>query len=247
MKALHLSTKLKTLFLSALVLAGFSPIRAGIKPEAQVLARAIAATLESAQTVQLSAKHKWHASLSVGSPLDQGPISITFKRPNLFYAVQEAKEATREISYDGKTICIMHPALKHHALEPLKVATVEQFADLMDSRFGFRPPVAELLANDLEAQILSNVTEASIASREWVGWTRCDRLRLVQAGMTADLWVGVKDKLPRRMLLTYTDTKGHPTWEIRLSQWQLNPQVDAALFSKRPASDSTQVKLLKAR
>lgn len=238
---------LKPLFLSALVLAVFSPVRADIKPEAQALSRAMAAKLEAAQTVKLTARHKWDETLSVGSPLDQGPISVSFKRPNLFYAVQEAKEATREISYDGKTICIMHPGLKHHALEPLKVATVEQFSDLLDARFGFRPPVAELLANDLETQILSNVSDASIAGQEWVGWTRCERLHLVQPGMTADLWIGLKDKLPRRLLFTYTDAKGRPTWDIRLSKWELNPRVDAALFSKRPAADSTRVRMLKAR
>jgi hypothetical protein len=65
--------------------------------------------------------------------------------------------------------------------------------------------------------------------------------------MTGDLWVGVKDGLPRRLLLTFTDTAGHPTWDIRLKKWELDPPVDHKLFSKRPATGSQKVPMLKGR
>jgi hypothetical protein len=81
---------------------------------------------------------------------------------------------------------------------------------------------------------------------EWVGWTRCERLHFEQQGMTGDLWVGKKDRLPRRYLLTFTQLKGSPTWDIRMKKWELNGKVDAGLFSKRPPADSSQVKMLKS-
>ena len=140
---------------------------------------------------------------------------------------------------------MLHPGLKHHALEPLKAGTIEQFSDAVDARFGFRSPLAELLANDLAANLLIHVKDAVIEGDEWVGWTRCERLRLVQEGMTTDIWVGGKDKLPRRMRFTFTGHSGQPVWDIRLSKWQLNPEVDLTLFGKRPAQDSTKVKMLK--
>ncbi len=247
MKTLPLTVMPKPMFLCAMILTALSPLRAEIKPDALALAKEVAAKLQSAQTVKLSAKHQLDPALAAGSKLDAGPISITFKRPNLFYAIQQAKDETREIAYDGKTFCVMHPGMKHHALETIKAGTIEQVSDVVDARFGFRPPLAELLANDLTSTLFTQVTDASVTGREYVGWTRCERLRLVQQGMTADLWIGVRDKLPRRMRFTFTDLKDQPAWDIRLSKWELNPAVDSSVFAKRPAADSTQVKMTKSR
>ncbi len=236
---------MKSVIPVAFAILTLAPARAGVTPEAHSLAAEVATKLQSAQTIKITAKHRIDPALATGSKLDAGPIHITFKRPNLFYAIQDAKDQTREIAFDGRTLCVMHPGMKHHALAPLKAGTIEQFSDMMDARFGFRPPLAEWLANDLTANLLVNVKDASVAGSERVGWTRCERLRLVQDGLTADIWVGSKDKLPRRMLLTYTSLAGQPTWDIRLSKWELNPAVDASLFSKRPAADSSKVKMIK--
>jgi hypothetical protein len=141
----------------------------------------------------------------------------------------------------------LHPQLKHHAIEPLKAKTIEQFADLVDAQFGFRPPVAELLSENMVEQLMLGVTSAKVTGTEWVGFTRCDRLHFEQDGMTGDLWVGKKDGLPRRYLLTYTDVQGQPTWDIRLSKWELNVPVNEALFIKQPAADSSRVKMLRSR
>lgn len=245
MKTLSCFSFLKPFLPAVLAVLSIAPARSEIQPGAVALAKEVAAKLQSAQTIQLAAKHQVDPALTTGSKLDAGPIQITFKRPNLFFAVQEAKDHTREIAFDGKMLCIMHPGLKHHALEPLKAATIEQVSDAADARFGFRPPLLELLANDLTANLMVNVKDASVVGSERVGWTRCDRLRLVQEGMTTDVWVGKKDKLPYRMLFTYTTLAGQPTWDVRLSKWELNPVVDTSVFSKRPAADSSKVKMIK--
>lgn len=216
-----------------------------IEPAAQAMVKALTAKLGAARTIRLTAKHELDPALGVGAKFEKGPIQLTVQRPNWFYAIQRAGEQTREIAYDGKEICLMQPELKNHTLEPLKASTIEQFADGADSRFGFRPPLAELLSADPGAQLMLHVTSARVMGSEWVGWTRCDRLHFEQKGLTGDLWVGKKDGLPHRYLLTYTDIKGNPTWDIRLTKWELDVPVDAALFTKRPAPDSFRIKMLK--
>jgi hypothetical protein len=248
----HLRTKPAVLSLAlAVTLAsthfGTTSAKAEIDPAARELAKAVATKLGSAQTIRLTAKHQLDPQLGVGAKIEKGPIEITVLRPNRFYAIQPAGEQTREIAYDGATLCLMHPQLKHHALAPLKAGSIEQFADRVDERFGFRPPVAELLAKDLPGQLFLHVTSAKVMGTESVGWTRCERLRFEQPGMTGDLWVGVKDKLPRRYLLTFTGIQGSPKWDIRLSKWELNTPVDPRLFAKQPAADSHQIPMLKSR
>lgn len=231
-----------------LALAAISLPEAGaqITPEAKALADALSKKLGTAQTIQLTAKHKLDPSLGVGAKVENGPLLLTVKRPNLFYVIQPAGENTRELAYDGKMLCLMHPGLKHHALEPVKAASIEQFADRVDEHFGFRPPIAELLSSDVAGQLFVDVTSAKVMGHEKVGFTTCERLHFEQPGMTGDLWVGIKDGLPHRYLLTYTDKPGHPTWDIHLSKWELNEPVDESLFSKRPAADSQKIQMLKS-
>lgn len=242
------------LFTAAAVLAAAatmsftaSPAQAGIDPAAKALADAVTAKMKSAQTVKVTAKHTLSPSLSLGVGHEKAPMQITVKRPNQVYILQSAGEETQEIAMDGKSLCLMRPGPKLHALEPLAARDLDQLADRVDERFGFRPPVMELLSADFSTQIFRDVTSAKVVGTEWVGLTRCERLHFVQEGMTGDVWIGKKDSLPRRYLLTFTDLKGPPTWDIRLSQWQLNAPVDAALFSKRPAADSQKTPMVKSR
>lgn len=233
---------------AALLLACFlNSARAEIEPAARARAKEVAAKLTGAKTIRLTAKHQLDPRLGVGSRLEKGPLEITMKRPNQFHAIQKAGAETREIAYDGKTLCMMHPEMKHHAMESLRASSIEEFSDKVDERFGFRPPIAELLANDLASTLFLHVTSAKLVENQWLGFARCDRLHLEQEGMALDLWVGAKDGLPRRMLLTFTDLPNHPTWDIRLKKWEFNSPVDESLFSKRPAADSLKVKMLKSR
>jgi hypothetical protein len=237
---------MKTQILIA-ALAACQLAQADIEPAALSLTKAVGTTLASAKTLRLTAKHEIDPTLGVGARLEKGPLQITVKRPNQFYVLQSAADETREIAFDGSTFCVIHPQLKHHACASLKAGSIEQLADLVDQRFGFRPPVAELLAEDMASQMMLHVTSATITGTEWVGWTRCQRIHYVQDGMTSDLWVGVRDNLPRRYQLTFTSLKGHPTWDIRLSKWELGAAVDEKLFSKKPAADSMAVPMLKSR
>lgn len=240
---LHRSTSIAAALLAAFAISA----KADISPEATALAKAVAAKLAPAKTIQLTATHKVDAELSASAKLNKGALNITVKRPNQCYVLQDAGTETRELAYDGKTLSLIQPELKLHSLESLKANTIEQFADAMDERFGFRPPVAELLASDLPGQLFVNATSATVAGKEWVGWTRCERLHIEQDGLTGDLWVGVKDKLPRRMMLTFTSLKSQPKWDIRFTNWKLDPQVDESLFTKRAAAGSQPTKLLKSR
>lgn len=221
--------------------------KADISPEADVLARAMSAKLSPAKTIQLTATHKLDSALGTHTKLDKGPLNITVKRPNQCYVIQPAGGETRELAYDGKTLCMIFPTLKFHAVESLKAANIEQFSDAMEERFGFRPPVAELLASDLKGQLFVNATSATVTGKEWVGWTHCERLHIEQEGMTGDLWIGIKDKLPHRMLLTFTNVQGQPKWDIRFTKWQLDGQIDESLFAKRPAADSSRAMMVKSR
>jgi hypothetical protein len=217
-----------------------------LDPAALTLLKASSAKVGAAQTIQVEAEHQLDPRLGLGLALDQGRIEVSVKRPNQFYAIHPAGAETREIAYNGHVLCVMYPGARNYASEPVEAANIEQFALHMDERFGFRPPLADLLASDMAAELLIDVTSARLLRRERVGGIECEHLRLDQEGMTSDLWLGVDDRLPRRLLTTVTDMPGNPQWDIHLSRWKLNAPLDETLFSKRPAADWQKVQMLKS-
>lgn len=233
--------------LAAMLLIVCPGVLAEITPEAAALAKAVAAKVGAASTVRLTARHQIDPTLGVGAKLENGPLEITLQRPCHVHVLQPAGDETRELAYDGKTLCLIQPTLKLHALEPLGAASLEQLSNAMDQRFGFRPPVMELLSTRLVEQLFDGATSASVTGTELVSWSWCKHLHIEQEGLTGNIWIGAKDHLPRRYLLTFTGIKGQPTWDIRLSKWELNVPVDGALFTKRPEADSQKVPLLKSR
>lgn len=238
----------KTLLLAPLLAAGaITSAQAQIEPAARVLAESVSSKLGSARTIRLTAKHQLDPALGVGSKLESGPLQITVRRPNRFYVIQQAGDETRELAYDGRAFSLIQPVLKQHALEPLQAASIDQLADTVDARFGFRPPVAELLSADVGGQLFRGVTSARVTGTARLGWTRCQVLKFEQPGMTGEVWISAKDHLPLRYVMTFTGTKGSPKWDIRLSRWELNVPVDETLFSKRAPAGSARLRMLKSR
>lgn len=216
-------------------------------PRKDATLTAMSAKIAAAKTIRVTATHKMDPALGVGSRLENGPLEITLKRPSKFYAIQRAQTETREIAYDGKTLCLMHPGLKHHAIKVVPAASVDAFGDRVNEQFGFRPPMTELLSSDVLGQLLLNVDSTTVSGVERLGGKKCKRLHFVQKGMTGDVWVGVEDNLPLRYRLTFPDIAGSPTWDIKFSNWELNGAIDESLFAKRPASDSSQLQMLKSK
>lgn len=234
------------LSLLLLVLPALSA-HAEIEAPARALAEKVQSKLASASTLRLTAKHKLDPRLGVGAGHEKGPIELTVQRPNRFHAVQHAGAETRVLATNGTSFVLLHPELKHHAVAKLPTKSLDDFADLVDQRFGFRPPLAELISANFVDQLFSHVSSAKVTGTGFVGFTRCDKLEFVQDGMKGELWVARKDQLPRRYRLTFTDQPGHPTWDIRLTQWELNPAVSPQLFSPQPAADSQAAPMLRSR
>jgi len=219
--------------------------RAEVDPAALKILKESAEVLGNAPFIQLSVTHVFDPVFEQILGMSKSPTDVHLKRPNKFYAIQSAGDATREIVYDGQTLCVIYPELKHHAEETVEADTIRHFADEIESRFGFRPPVAELLSEDMAAVMLDGVTLASVQDDEPVGETDCDKVHMEQEGMTIDLWVGKTDHLPRRMLITIVELPENPTVDMTFSEWNLSSSGDETPFSRRPSEDSQRVQMLK--
>lgn len=248
MKSSRTSNSKKSLLSLLLVIAFLPGIAFGqICPKADVEVSAMAAKFAAAQTATVTAVHTMDPLIGLGLAARKAPIHVSVERPNKFHATHAAGDATRTVLYDGETLFVIHPGPGHHAEERLAAPTIERLGDLVFARFGFRPPLSDLLASDPRKELYREVTRVEHLGIDRVGWSRCHHIQMTQPGMLTDVWIDAKDHLPQKLLYTYTEISGSPEWKIRFRRWALDTPIDAGLFAQRPAANSQRVQMLKSR
>ena len=91
---------------------------AKLDPAALALLNSVSTKPCGPRTIQLESTHKLDPAFGPGVKAVSGPIDLSVKRPNHYYAIQPSGNETSEIAYDGSELCVVYPAAKHYALEP---------------------------------------------------------------------------------------------------------------------------------
>ena len=211
-------------------------------PAALEVLRSVQAKLAASNTLSVEARRatSWEDQ-------NDGPVSVTFERPNRFLAHQGTGSVEKVLAYDGTALRFLMPGVLLHAEQTLKAADTSALADAMLARFGFRPPLAELLAPDLVKEMAREGATITMGKTKCVGWTKCRHLIITQPGQTTEIWVGMKDSLPRRYRITFDDGAGQSWMDTRFKKWKFGVPTTPEQFRPAPAAGSYAVNLLKSR
>jgi hypothetical protein len=211
-------------------------------PAALEVLRAVQGKLAASPTLSVEGRRKtsWHDH-------NDGAVAVTVERPNRFLARQGIGSGEKILAYDGTTLRFQLPGVLLHAEGKLKAPDSPAVADVMQERFGFRPPLAELLAPDLVKEMAREGATIRLGKAEYVGWTKCHHLVITQPGQTTEIWVGVKDSLPRRYRITFEDSSGNDWMDTRFKKWKFDVPTTMEIFRPVPAAGSHAVPLLKSR
>lgn len=244
---IHHLIRTGTAALTALLAACSTPVGEPAlkdKKSASVL-QAMSAKLAAADTLQFAATRSVSPGLRGGmNEPERTQVSGVVKRPGSLRIEGLNPGGRHTVIYDGREIVFIdHQGGTHSrsAASPTLDAVCYWFA----SRYGFIPPLAELLVNDPRRFLLDDVTRGSHVGTEWVSGVKCDHLSFRQPGLTWELWVGVDDSLPRQFV-QHRATAGRTTQTIsaRIHRWTLNPRVPANTFRIRIPAGSRRVDLL---
>ena len=210
-------------------------------PAALEVLRAVQGKLASSPTLSVEGRRKtsWH-------DYQDGAVSVIVERPNRFLARQGIGSGEKIIAYDGATMRFQLPGVKLHSEGKLNAPDSTAVADTMQERFGFRPPLAELLAPDLVKEMAREGATIRLGKAQSVGWTKCHRIVITQPGQTTEIWVGVKDSLPRRYRLTFGDSTSTEWMDTRFKKWRFGVPTGTEIFRPTPVLGSHSVQLLRS-
>lgn len=217
-----------------------------VAPEAAALLRATRDKLASSPTLSVVARHEGSAEIT-SSTNDSAPLFVTVSRPNRFHAHQGKGPSERLLGYDGKVLRAIFPGTLLHSVAKVPARDMAGFANAVDRKFGFRPPMAELLADDLVAEMARDGASIRVAGKQRVGWTQCHHLVITQPGQTTELWLSVKDALPKRYKVTMIDKPIMPTKTITFKKWKFGVPAEPALFAPPAPAGSHLVPFYQSR
>src|SRR6266566_5029961 len=89
------------------------------------------------------------------------------------------------------------------------------------SKYGVTPPLAEIALSNVYQDIHEKAQGVSYLGQATADGVTCHRLALAGKVADTELWVGVSDQLPRRLIATVKDRSGKPQLKVEFSDWHL--------------------------
>ncbi len=213
--------------------------RPGWTPEAQVLeAKAVAvlkaasARLASARALSFSAVIADEAQSRLGPPLLYASRSdVVLQRPDRLRVVTTGAAPRSDLYINGTKLSAYVPAdglLAQATVPPTIDGALEAAHHLAHIYF----PFADLIVADPYGDLAPDLRLAFyIGKSEAVGGVATDMVAYATDEVFIQAWIGVEDKLPRRLRAIYLMDGGNLRHEMELSAWKINPQLPASTFT----------------
>jgi hypothetical protein len=142
-----------------------------------------------------------------------------------------------ECFYDGKRVTLV--THKNKVFGQFKaLPTLDETADLITSRYDIPLPIADLLASNPHAVLLSDKTTGGWEKRETVEGIECNALAYQHPNVDFSIWIpAAGDPLPKKLQITYKARRGQPSTTILFKDWNLSPQVSDETFVAKVPDD----------
>jgi hypothetical protein len=218
-------------------------------PDADQLLRAMSAKLAAATSFRFEATREIDPALLEGRDVpEKARVTVTVQRPNKLTARVASQEGKRHFVADGRTLSLLDQKKNHYATIPMRTS-LDGLVEKLDREYGFTPPLAEFAVSNPYAEFREQAHTVTYLGRVKQpggflnsGGVPCYRIGLKGKTADAELWIGVDDHLPRRLVATF-HRAGRPEVRIAFSNWDLNAPVNEREFVFTPPKSATKIEM----
>jgi hypothetical protein len=227
-----------------------NPSRAEDSPNPDRLLQEMSAKLAKAQTLKIEAVREIDPILLEHPELpSKTRISIVARRPNMLVAQSTGDGDVRHVHADGRQLSFYDADRKTYASAPFR-GSIDALIDELDHVYGFTPPLVEFARNDVYQDITKRTQHASYLGRGrcasgllGLNGVECYRLALGGSGADVELWIGVSDLLPHRLIATLKAHPSRPQVKVNFVAWDLDAKVEAQEFVFKRPRGATRIPL----
>jgi len=104
--------------------------------------------------------------------------------------------------------------------------------------------LAEFILSDPYGTLRPRIKSQAYKGKETVGGVECHHLSLSGDVADSELWIGVGDLLPRKLVATFKNREGGPQLQADFSDWNLAATLDDKFFTFVAPQDAESVEMV---
>ena len=213
-----------------------------LEPRAMELLKATSARLAAAKSMSFTATVNYEYPSQLGPPIAYTMrYDVTMQRPDKLKVVMPGDGPASEFYYDGKVMMAYAPAENLVAVADAP-ATIDAALKTAYDTAAIYYPFADLLVTDPYAALTDGAILAFyIGPSGVVGGTKTDMVAWANDDVFLQIWIGVDDKLPRRLRAIFRTDPLELRHEMELSNWQLDGPIAQDTFASQKAQAAKRI------
>ena len=212
--------------------AASAPAPPALEPKAIEILKASSARLAAARTMSFTAVVSYESASRLGPPLVYTTRSeVTMQRPDKLRVITPGDGPASEFYYDGKAMMALSPAARLMAVADAP-PTIDAALKAAFETAAIYFPFVDLIVADPYRDIADGLVVAFyIGQSHEVGGTLTDMVAFAHDDVLVQVWIGVKDKLPRRSRAIYRNDPTQLRHQMDLSNWRLDSAIATGAFT----------------
>jgi hypothetical protein len=197
-----------------------------------------------AKTLSFKVDRKLDAALVEGRNIpENAQIEISVYRPGKFLAKSVSQDTERQLVFDGQNLSVYDATMKLYATVP-EPGSIDEVVAKIDEKYGFTPPLAEFILSDPYGALRPRIKSQAYNGKRTVDGVECHHLSLSGEMTDSELWIGVADLLPRKLVATFKNREGGPQLQADFSDWNLAATLDDKFFTFVAPQDADSVEMV---
>jgi len=207
-----------------------------LEPKAMDLLKATSARLAAAKSMSFTATVGYEFPSKLGPPIAYTMrYDVTMQRPDKLKIVMPGDGPASEFYYDGKTMMAYAPAENLVAIADAPPTIDAALMKAYNTTATFFPFTDLLVADPYVALTDGAILAFYIGPSGVVGGVKTDMVAWANKDVFLQIWIGVDDKLPRRVRAIYAADPLQLRNDLELSNWQLDSTIAADAFTSQKA------------
>jgi hypothetical protein len=213
-----------------------------IEPKAIDILKAASSRLAAARTMSFTAVVFYESPSRLGTPLVYTTRSeVTLQRPDRLRVITPGDGPASEFYYDGKTMTAFAPAENLVAVAEAPPTIDEALKAAYDNAAIYFPFAPMMTADPFKSVTDGLILAFYIGQSHVVGGTTTDMVAYANSNVSAQIWIGAEDKLPRMIRAVYRTDLARLRHQLEWSNWQLDLDVPADAFVPKNAGSANPI------
>ena len=171
-------------------------------------------------------------------------VTALVERPANLHLTRKGMASDYEIIFDGKIFTVYSRTLNAYS-QIEGTGTIDEAFLAHEYATGLPVSGGDFFFSDPFSRLISGVESSDYIGIAYVYGVRCHHLAFRNVETDWQLWVKVGDQpLPMKYVITTKWVTGAPQYEIRLRDWDTNPEIEAGEFLFSAPEDAKKLNVI---